>query len=685
MRIENQSIVEHLGSVRLQGIRRVLELDSGTQRNTPGASAGQAQLIEREAVEAIEKRMAIILPVKDEDLKVFEGVLSGVPHDCLIIVVSNSKRSDIDYFKSEKDILDRFCQATDRQAIIVHQKDPFLARAIEQSGYVELLDEEGFIRSGKSEGMLLGVLLSGFLGKEYIGFIDTDNYIPGSVWEYAKHYAIGFSLSQSPYAMIRILWRYKPKMQGELYFKKWGRVSEVTNKYLNHLLSTKGRFETEVVKTANAGEHAMSLNLAMRMTYASGYAIETQELISVLEQFGGMSPDADKTLTEKGVDVVQTETINPHLHEERGDSEHLYREMLMPSLSVIYHSPMCEETTRKLIFNQLVELDCIKPDGEVPKIQLFPPPEKADLKLMGEALKDRMEDISVPRGWLLGEKISPKKSPVKARKVVYTDIDGTLLHPLSNSYSPALDGLRFLQGKMIPIIFCSAKTLAEQEALRKELDVRDPFIVENGGAIYVPKEYFRFPFSYTKAAGDYLVIELGASYSEIKQRLKLVSETGNCEFVAFGDIGIEEVARFTGLSLHQAQLAQERQYSETIIINGSQRNRDLTLDAIHKEGLHCVFGGRFFEVNLGSDKGKAVKIMSELYKLNFDAIKTFGIGDGENDIPMFNSVDNPLLVQNSERHWTNIKIKGLVKIKGVGPAGFSQAIKQSILESATSL
>ena len=315
MRIENQSIVEHLGSVRLQGLRRVLELDSGTQRNTPGASAGQAQLIERESVEAIEKRMAIILPVKDEDLKVFEGVLSGVPHDCLIIVVSNSKRSDIDYFKSEKDILDRFCQATERRAIIVHQKDPFLARAVEQSGYVELLDDEGFIRSGKSECMILGVLLCGLLGKEYIGFIDTDNYIPGSVWEYAKHYAIGFSLSQSQYSMIRILWRYKPKMLGELYFKKWGRVSEVTNKYLNHLLSTKGRFETEVIKTANAGEHAMSLDLAMRLTYASGYAIETQELISILEQFGGMATDNDKAITEKGVDVVQTETINPHLHE----------------------------------------------------------------------------------------------------------------------------------------------------------------------------------------------------------------------------------------------------------------------------------------------------------------------------------------------------------------------------------
>jgi len=90
--------------------------------------------------------------------------------------------------------------------------------------------------------------------------------------------------------MVRILWQYKPKISGGLYFKKWGRVSQVTNKYLNDLIYTRTGFETEVVRTGNAGEHAMSMKLAEILPYASGYAVEPQELVSIFEDFGGILP-----------------------------------------------------------------------------------------------------------------------------------------------------------------------------------------------------------------------------------------------------------------------------------------------------------------------------------------------------------------------------------------------------------
>jgi len=673
MRIENTRLVEHLGSIKIHGVRRILELDSGERAVTHLEENLDTQTIGKDSIEAIEQRMAIVLSIKNEDLRAFEGVLMGVPHSCLIIVISNSRTVEIDAFRSEQDILSRFCSTTKRQALIVHQKDPVLAQALKHANYTELLDDEGLVRDGKSEGMIIGILLAKLHGSNYIGFIDTDNYIPGAVWEYVKHFAIGFILSKSSYAMVRVLWRYKPKLLGELYFKKWGRVSEITNRFINHFISTQGKFESEIIKTANAGEHAMSMELAEKLTYASGYGIETQELVSIFEQFGGVLPIAESIVVEKGVEIFQTETINPHLHKERGE-EHLTQEMLKPSLSIIYHSPICESSTKQRIFDQLQEQKCLDPDGEVPYVQLIPPPQRVDMRRFAQTLEPQLPIYSVPKGEILQRKLVA----AEAKKVVFTDLDGTLLHPLTYSYAQALDALRLLQDKGIVIIFCSAKTRSEQQAYRDELGVRDPFIVENGGAIFIPKDYFRFPFTYDKATEDYFVIELGIPYQEVRQRLKRVNEEAGGPIVGFGDMSVEDVARETALNLTSAELVKQREYSEIIKLKGDRKSVSIALSSMKKSGLSCTFDGKFFEVMGGNDKGKAVQILTALFKLNFSESTTVGIGDDDGDLPMLATVDLPILVQGQSRRWKKVKVKNLHRIKGIGPEGWSNAIRELV-------
>lgn len=678
MRIEANTLVEHLGSIKIHGVRRVLELDSGASTTTHLDETLEAQVIGIDAIEDVQQRLAIVLPIKDEDLKVFAGVLTGVPHNCLIIVVSNSQRAEIDAFRSEQDILSQFCHVTKRQALIVHQKDPLLGKALAQANYAELLGEDGLVRSGKSEGMILGILLARLHEKEYVGFIDTDNFIPGAVWEYVKHFAIGFNLAKSPYAMVRIQWRYKPKLSGELYFKKWGRVSEITNKFINHFISTKGRFESEIIKTANAGEHAMSLDLAERLTYATNYGIETQELVSIIEEFGGLLPSSDKKVAEKGVEIIQTETINPHLHEER-TGEHLIQEMLLPSLSVIYHSQLCEASTKQMILNYLLEQKCLKPDAEVPNIRLIPPPKKADTKILASALETQLPIYSVPKGQILpGQVISTeqKQAGVELKRVVFSDLGGTLLHPLTNSYTQALEALRALQEKGTPIIFCSAQTRGEQQVYRDELDIKGPFIVENGGAIFIPNNYFRLPFTYDKVIQNYFIIELGLPYKEIRRRLKRLQKETGAPITGFGDMSVEEIARETALNLRLAKLIKQREYSEIIRIEGTRKEIDSVLSSIRDLGFSCTLSGKFYEITAGSDKSRAVQILTTLFKLSFGDTVTVGIGDDESDLPMLAAVDLPMLVQGEGNKWKKVKVKNLRKVKGIGPEGWDRAIKE---------
>ena len=394
MRIETQRYTERFGSVRLNEVQKVLELDSGRARTLHPLENIAVLKIEEETIKDYEEKMAIAIPIKNEKLKLFEGVISGVPHDCLIIVVSNSQTKRIDRFRMEKDALNQYCNFTRRSALIIHQKDPLLAKALAEAGYTDLLGEDGLVRNGKSEGMIIAILLAALVKKSYIGFIDADNYFPGSVWEYVKCYAAGFGLAKSPYSMVRILWRYKPKVSAGMYFKKLGRVSEITNKHMNSLISFNTGFETEIIRTGNAGEHAMSLRLAQLLTYASGYAIETRELLSIFEGFGGVLPLVQHPAVKHGVEIFQIETRNPHLHEERG-TKHLQAEMLLPSLSAIYYSQLCDGYTRENIINELVAQGILKQKKEEPPPPvIYRAPGEIDLKKFQEVMPENLTPYS---------------------------------------------------------------------------------------------------------------------------------------------------------------------------------------------------------------------------------------------------------------------------------------------------
>jgi mannosyl-3-phosphoglycerate synthase len=393
MRIESPRYTERFGSVRINDVQKVLELDSGRAKELSLQENIAVEKVEDEVTKAFEEKMAIVIPVKDEKLKLFEGVVSGVPHECLIIVVSNSQRKRVDRFKMEKDALNQFCHFTRREALIIHQKDPVLAQALADAGYATILGEDGLIRNGKAEGMVAAMLIAMLAKKDYVGFIDADNYFPGAVWEYVKCYAAGFSMAKSPYAMVRVLWRYKPKISAGMYFKKWGRVSEITNRCMNSLISNRTGFETEIIKTGNAGEHAMSLRLAEILTYASGYAVEPQELMSIFEGFGGILPIAHPTAAKHGIEIFQTETRNPHLHEEKG-GRHVTEEMLLPGLGTIYHSPLCEEETKQVIINELMWQNAIEPEGKPPAPCFIEPIKNIDVKKFTDVMAEHMESYS---------------------------------------------------------------------------------------------------------------------------------------------------------------------------------------------------------------------------------------------------------------------------------------------------
>ena len=289
MRLTFPYQTDRLGAIRIYGVQHVFELDSDPAE-PEGYFGTTVSHVPTPAMLAVQRRMAVVIPCRNERLRILEGVLTGIPHAAQLIFVSNSDREPVDRFMMECDTIERFCRYSRRSAVIVHQRDPGLGKAFAAGGFPHLLDEDGLVRSGKGEGMIVGIVLALLAGKEYIGFVDSDNFVPGSVNEYVRVYASDFHLARTRFAMVRICWKSKPKVvDGALFFSRWGRTSETTNRLLNLLLAGYTGFGTDSIATGNAGEHALTMELALRLRLAGGFAIEPFQFIDLFERFGGVT------------------------------------------------------------------------------------------------------------------------------------------------------------------------------------------------------------------------------------------------------------------------------------------------------------------------------------------------------------------------------------------------------------
>ena len=76
-----------------------------------------------------------------------------------------------------------------------------------------------------------------------------------------------------------------------------------------------------------------------------------------------------------------------------------------------------------------------------------------------------------------------------------------------------------------------------------------------------------------------------------------------------------------------------------------------------------------------NDKGRAVRILSELYRKQWPDIKTIGLGDSLNDLPMLKAVDIPILVQKPDGSYDKSIDEPFIKRgEGIGPIGWNREL-----------
>ena len=213
---------------------------------------------------------------------------------------------------------------------------------------------------------------------------------------------------------------------------------------------------------------------------------------------------------------------------------------------------------------------------------------------------------------------------------VVTDVDGTLMDH-SYDLSPAKETIKTLQELSIPVILCTSKTAAEVKVIREELNLSDPFIVENGGAIYGE--------SLTRVNGK---IILGEKYEVLENILINISQEIDFSLIPLNNLSDREAHELTGLKGNSLTLMRDRHWSMPFLNPPSFLEEKIN-SCCKKFKVDIFKGNRMSHLlSINSNKGKAINALKKYS--NIQNIQIIGLGDSPNDLPLLLNSDIKIVI-----------------------------------------
>lgn len=245
--------------------------------------------------------------------------------------------------------------------------------------------------------------------------------------------------------------------------------------------------------------------------------------------------------------------------------------------------------------------------------------------------------------------------------LIFTDLDGTLLDHHNYTFENASDLIKRLKAHKIPIIFNTSKTYEETKVLQKTMQIDDPVIVENGGAIYIDGS----PHILGKSSSDLMDFIRAQTYINLS---------------VLSQMSIEEIVKRTGLNSKSAKMAKKRDYSQPFLFDSGDLER-FKADA-KNAGLDVIKGGRFYHLIDGTQsKGRALTKLKNIYeKTHNKQYKTVAIGDSANDLTMLEVADFAALVKKPDGTYEPFEREDLFRSNYAADRGWSDAIKRIVFE-----
>ncbi len=256
--------------------------------------------------------------------------------------------------------------------------------------------------------------------------------------------------------------------------------------------------------------------------------------------------------------------------------------------------------------------------------------------------------------------------------LIFTDLDGSLLHRDTFKFDEIKDYLKQLISKGIFIIPNTSKTEKEILEFNNELGSSLPYISENGSAINgldllnsnLPKELI------LSREKDSLI--------KIFRELVPVNLQNKCKWLS--EMDKKKQSLIFGLENDKLKMALDRKYTIPFLFEGNKSERNELSKIVKNKGLALQEGGRVINLTDKVNKAKALQVFVRFFKKNNKNVKTIAVGDNYNDLDMLKTSEFPCLVFNDKFTLDEIPIKNLITTNKPSPEGWADVIKKALVK-----
>jgi len=261
--------------------------------------------------------------------------------------------------------------------------------------------------------------------------------------------------------------------------------------------------------------------------------------------------------------------------------------------------------------------------------------------------------------------------------IVFTNLDSSFPVQDAHAYDLTRSVIEKLKAQSILLILVTSKTRAEVAELREKLGLSDPFIVENGSAVFIPQSDRAWQTGDATLESDYYVKTFGCNYIEARAGLKIIQSTLRINNLkGFGDFEDTEIQSLIEVTKKAAKQAKTRDFSEPFIPPKNFSVVELD-NAAAEFGFKILSGDRFFcIVGIDSGQGKALQWLIDHYQPETvgEPLVTVGLGNSAQDLEMLEKMDIPVVITSEEGVSSSLDGKEWETTNSPGISGWAEAV-----------